>query len=224
MGIDASIPRGSVALLENNHILSQQSLDSLPSYSNRLLPLIDRVFSETGTSLNDVDGFCITHGPGSFTGLRVGVSLVKGFVLATEKPFMGVDTLEAVASLAGPVAHPVCAILDARKKQVYAGFFKFEDGLITRISTDRAVEPEMLCEEISEPTLFVGSGLDTYAGLLSAKLGSRFLTGPGTGPNTVAAGAAILAERRFEENKSFDLTQLTIKYVRKSEAELNFTG
>ena len=220
LGIDSSIPQGSVALLQNDQILSQKSLDSdTRNYSGGLLPLIDQVLTETGTTLDEIDGFCITRGPGSFTGLRVGVSLVKGFILSSEKPFIAVDTLEAVATQAGIVEQPVCAILDARKKQVYAGFFKLVDGQICRISPDRAVDPEVLCEEIGEPTVFAGSGLLTYSALFAEKLGARFLQTVGL--NTVAAGAALLAGRRFEETKSFDLSDLNIKYVRKSEAEIN---
>lgn len=220
LGIDSSIPQGSVALLQNNLILSQKTLASdAKNYSGGLLPLIDQVLTETGTTLDEIDGFCITCGPGSFTGLRVGVSLVKGFILSSEKPFIAVDTLEAVATQAGIVEQSVCAILDARKKQVYAGFFRLVDGQIHRISPDRAVDPEVLCEEIEEPTVFVGSGLLTYSALFAEKLGTRFLQTAEL--NTVAAGAALLAGRRFEETKSFDLSDLNIKYVRKSEAELN---
>ena len=80
--------------------------------------------------LERVDGFCVTTGPGSFTGLRVGVSLIKGLVLATEKPFWGINTLEAYANLVKPVSQPICPVLDARKKEIYTARFKYTEGTI----------------------------------------------------------------------------------------------
>ncbi len=222
LGLDSSTPKGSVALLENTQILAEAVVDESSTYSNKLLALVDRVLSQSGTSLNEVDGWCVTTGPGSFTGLRVGVSLIKGLVLATEKPFVGIDTLEAVAPLAGPVTQPVCTILDARKKEVYAAFFLYRDGRMHRQGPDVAVLPEQLCEEVEEPTVFLGSGLAPYGELLKRKLGSRYLLPENPPQETVAASAVRLAQRDFHLKKSFNLNQLTIKYVRKSEAELNF--
>ena len=99
LGIDSSIPQGSVALLENERVLAQANIQENSTYSDQILGVVDRVLGETGTHLEGIDGFCLTVGPGSFTGLRVGASLVKGLVLAPEKPFVGVDTLEAIALL-----------------------------------------------------------------------------------------------------------------------------
>ena len=224
LGIDSSIPQGSVALLKDHKILFQSSLTESSKYSDRLLPLVDLVLSKTGFSLNEVDSFCITRGPGSFTGLRVGVSLIKGFVLSTEKPFVGVDTLEAVAACVKPTDQPICALLDARKKQVYTAFFKYRPDGPERISEDRAIEPEALCDEISSPTVFAGYGLNTYKDFLQERLGPLFIASEPDPEKTVAAGAAFLASDQFKERLSFDLNDLKIQYIRKSEAELNFTG
>lgn len=224
LGIDSSTPRSSVALLENGRIRLEIAPLDISTPSNHLLSLIDHALAEAGCDFPDMDGFAVTRGPGSFTGLRVAVSLVKGLVLSAEKPFVGVGTLEAVAFLAEQASHPICAILDARKKEVYAAKFRFEGETLIRLTEDQAVSPDILCEGISEPTLFAGSGLETYETFLSEKLGPYFIKAKNFKHNSVAAGAAILASRHFKARKSFDLDQLNIHYVRKSEAELNYSG
>lgn len=224
LGIDSSTPKGSVALLENEKIISESvHLDS-SKFSNRVLTLVDTVLSQAGVELKDIDGIGVTTGPGSFTGLRVGVSLVKGFVLSTGKPFRCINTLEAIAARVEPTPHPIYAVLDARKKEVYAAQFAYEDKRLKRTSPDCAVSPEALCERITEPTVFVGSGLETYGDFFSTRLDSRFINRPKIKSFSLAASAALLAHHQFESHKSFDLNELRITYVRKSEAEINLAG
>ncbi len=222
LGIDSSIPQGSVALLENDRIISETSLQGTSNFSGGLLRMVNQTLLKAKLRLDDVDGFGITIGPGSFTGLRVGVSLVKGFILSMEKPFQGIDTLEAVAACVEPIDHPVCTILDARKKEVYCAFFKYEGQRLIRTSPDRAMLPEDLLGLISEPTVFTGSGLTTYGDFFCGQLGSRFIEQHPLRKRTVAASAAFLARERFTKSRCLDLDELKIKYVRKSEAELNF--
>jgi|GEM_PF-108758 len=221
LGIDSSIPQGSIALLENNHIISEISLEDRANHSDGLLIAVDRALSQARIRLEDVGGFGVTTGPGSFTGLRVGVSLVKGFVLAREVPFKGIDTLEAVSACVKPTVLPICAILDARKKEVYCAFFKYQGDYPKRLTSDLAIAPEALCRDISEPTVFIGNGLNTYGDFLHRRLGDRFIDGANTKNHTVAASAAILAKPFLDQNPCLDLDELKIKYVRKSEAEIN---
>jgi len=185
--------------------------------------MVDQVLTRSRIRLQDVDGFGITTGPGSFTGLRVGVSLVKGFVLATEKPFRGIDTLEAVSACVRPTPHPICALLDARKKEVYCAFFKYENHRLKRMSPDRVLPPEELVALISEPTVFIGSGLTAYGDFLCGQLGPLFVNPAELKGHTVAASAAFLASAGLNEKQCLDLDELNIKYVRKSEAELNYS-
>ena len=222
LGIDSSVPQGSVALLENDRIISEKLLSTgSGNHSDSLLRMVDEVLSQARHKIEDLDGFSVTTGPGSFTGLRVGVSLVKGFILAHEKPVQGIDTLEAVAACAEPSRHPVCAILDARKKEVYCAFFILEGNNIKRSTPDQAMTPENLCELVSEPTVFIGSGLNTYGEFFSHRLGPLFIDNSKANRYSVAASAALLARPHLENHPCFDLGELKIKYIRKSEAELN---
>ena len=224
LGIDSSTPQCSVALLKNQSISSQILTDPKPSYSNHLLALVDRVLSDAGESLRAVDGFAITTGPGSFTGLRVGLSLVKGFVLALEKPFVGVGTLEALAATVDAPELPVCAVLDARKQEVYAGVFEWKDGSWTRTGKDDVLPPEALAARIQHKTCFVGSGVGTYSSLWQERLGDRFLDGTALQKESMAASVARLGAARFERERSFDLNTLTIEYLRKPEAEIKYNS
>ena len=101
MGIDSSTPQSSVALVKDGQVIEQAQVDP-DSASNQVLVLINRILVNSRTKLNDLDGFCLTVGPGSFTGLRIGASILKGLLLATSKPFVKIDTLESIALMAMP--------------------------------------------------------------------------------------------------------------------------
>ena len=121
-----------------------------------------------------------------------------------------------------PTANKICAVLDARKKEVYTASFCGNGDILERITPDRALTPSQLCQEIKEPTIFIGTGLDSYSSFLISQLGSKFIQTKSKCADTVAACAARLAENSFENKKKALLHELTIKYVRKSEAELKF--
>ena len=221
LGIDSSTPGCSVALLNNDTIVAERIADPHPSYSKYLLQMVDQVLTEGKSRLDDVDGFAVTIGPGSFTGLRIGVSLLKGFVLATEKPFVGINSLEAMACTLDSPKHPVCTVLDARKSEVYAAVFESQKDGLHPLLKESALSPEALCEKIEVPTLFIGNGVERYREVFKDSLGARFME-PGTLPRfSTAAGTALLASRQFDHQNNFDLKQLRINYIRKSEAELS---
>ena len=219
LGLDASTPKGSVALLMDGQIIAESVASS--TFSDQLLVLMDEVLGKLDRGLEEVDGFCVTTGPGSFTGLRVGVSLIKGLVLATEKPFWGINTLEAYANLVKPVSQPISPILDARKKEVYTARFKYTSEKLVRETPDQAVSPQELCDLTQEPTIFLGSGVGPYREFLSSRLGNKFIDQAPVKNQTIAASAVQLAFNQFRASPCFDLDALTIHYVRKSEAELN---
>jgi tRNA threonylcarbamoyladenosine biosynthesis protein TsaB len=219
MGIDSSTPQSSVALVKDGQVIEQAQVDP-DNISNQVLVLIDKILVKSRTSLNDLDGFCLTVGPGSFTGLRIGASILKGLLLATSKPFVKIDTLESIALMAMPTNKKICTILDAKKKELYTAYFQSTTDIPERLSLDRALTPNQLCQEIKEPTVFIGNGLDSYGDFLASELKENFLSKPDNLLYTVAACTARIAEKRFESEKTNDLHSLRIKYVRKPEAEL----
>ncbi len=224
LGIDSSTPGCSVALLNNGTIVSEQIADPQPSYSKFLLQMVDQVLKQGEVRLDEVDGFAVTLGPGSFTGLRIGVSLLKGFILATEKPFVGINSLEALASTVDSPGLPVCTALDARKQELYAAVFENKNNGPVPVIPESALAPETLCAAIKVPTLFIGNGVERYRDLFRKTLGDRFVEPEGPLKYSTAAGVARLAAPRFATQNNFDLNQLQINYIRKSEAELSLGG
>jgi len=222
LGIDTSSPTGSVALVDNNDVISESLLNSSKNYSDKLLIEMDAVLNSSKTKLNQIDGFVITTGPGSFTGLRVGMSLLKGLILATQKPFASVNTLDAYAETVQPGPYAICPVLDARKKEVYTALYNSKNGLCVRETPDQAITPMELCDQIKKPTAFVGNGLVAYRELLSSRLRKKYMHNAPLKKLTVAASAVLIASRDFEKNLQNNLDSLTINYIRPSEAELNY--
>ncbi|MBT7682332.1 MAG: tRNA (adenosine(37)-N6)-threonylcarbamoyltransferase complex dimerization subunit type 1 TsaB [Nitrospina sp.] len=219
LGLDASTPKGSVALLKDEQIIAEAAGSS--TFSDQILVLMDEVLGNLNGGLEEVDGFCVTTGPGAFTGLRVGISLIKGLVLATEKPFWGVNTLEAYANLVKPVSQTICPILDAKKKEVYTARFKYKNNKLVKETPDQAVSPQELCDMTQEPTVFLGGGVEPYKDFLTSKLGNKFIENAPVKNQTIAASAVQIVLNQSQANPGFNLDALTIHYVRKSEAEIN---
>ena len=222
LGIDTSSPTGSVALVDNDDVISGSLLNSSKNYSDKLLIEVDAVLNSSKTKLNQIDGFVITTGPGSFTGLRVGMSLLKGLILATQKPFASVNTLDAYAETVQPGPYAICPVLDARKKEVYTALYNSKNGLCVRETPDQAITPMELCDQIKKPTAFVGNGLVAYRELLSSRLREKYMHNAPLKKLTVAASAVLIASRNFKKNLQNNLDSLTINYIRPSEAELNY--
>ena len=222
LGIDTSSPTGSVALVDNDDVISESLLNSSKNYSDKLLIEVDAILNSSKTKLNQINGFVITTGPGSFTGLRVGMSLLKGLILATQKPFASVNTLDAYAETVKPGPYAICPVLDARKKEVYTALYNSKNGLCVRETPDKAITPIELCDQIKKPTAFVGNGLVAYRELLSSRLRKKYMHNAPLKKLTVAASAVLIASRNFKKNLQNNLDSLTINYIRPSEAELNY--
>jgi tRNA threonylcarbamoyladenosine biosynthesis protein TsaB len=220
--IQTATPAGSVALTEGERLLGELFLDVRRPHGSWLLAAVEQLLELAGMTPQALDGFGVTVGPGSFTGLRVGLATVKGLALATGKPIVGVSTLQTLALQVPHVAGPVCALLDARKREVYAGIFQWQRGLPEPVRAERVLPPEQLLDEMAEPTLFVGDGAAAYRTLITRQLGSRAHFLPAAYHPPRAAHAALLALRGFQAGAAVPAAALNPVYLRPSEAELNF--
>lgn len=149
LGIDSSAISAGCALFDNGKIISEAFLNTSHTHSETLLPMIKNTLETAGVTLAEVDKIAVTVGPGSFTGLRIGISVVKGLAAGVNKPCAAVSTLEAIAYNFAGVDGIVCACMDARRKQVYNAIFRSENGVITRLCEDRALALSELSEELS---------------------------------------------------------------------------
>ena len=123
LAFDTSSSRGSVALMANDRLLAEYTLDSAASYLNRLLAGIDHLMQETGNTIQDVNLIVVSQGPGNFTGLRLGLATAKGLALAIGSPVIAVNTLDALAANFPYASLPVCPVIDAKKNEIYAAFY-----------------------------------------------------------------------------------------------------
>ena len=149
LGIDSSAVSASCAIIRDGRMLSQCFVNIGLTHSQTLLPLIDHTLVGAGMKLEELDIIAVSHGPGSFTGVRIGIATVKGLAFANDIPCVGVSTLAAIAYGAACADGVLCPVMDARREQVYNALFDCRDGKVTRRCDDRAVSIEELAAEIS---------------------------------------------------------------------------
>jgi len=163
LAFESSAKAASVALVEDGRLLSQYSQCSGLTHSRTLLPMAEDMLKNAELTLDKVDLFAVAHGPGSFTGIRIGVSTVKGLAWASGKPCVGVSTLEAMAWHGLSAGGYVCPVMDARRSQVYNALFRIEGGRPRRLCEDRPIALADLARELQalgSPVLLVGDGAE----------------------------------------------------------------
>ena len=163
LAFESSARAASVALVEDGRLISQYSQCSGLTHSRTLLPMAEDMLKNAELSLDKVDLFAVAHGPGSFTGVRIGVSTVKGLAWAADKPCVGVSTLEAMAWHGLAAGGLVCPVMDARRAQVYNALFRVENGKPVRLCEDRPIALSQLAEELrtlSAPAFLIGDGAE----------------------------------------------------------------
>ena len=172
LAFESSARPASVALLRDGKLLAQSMQCSALTHSRTLLPMAEDLLKNAELNLRDVDLIAVAHGPGSFTGVRIGVSTVKGLCWGAQKPCVGVSTLEAMAWHGLAAGGLICPVMDARRQQVYNALFRIEDGRPRRLCPDRAVSLEELAEELrrcGESVLLVGDGSAITKAFLDAQ-------------------------------------------------------
>lgn len=217
LSFESSAKAASVALVKDGCMLAQYTQCSALTHSRTLLPMAEDLLKNTDMTLNDVDRIACAHGPGSFTGIRIGVATVKGLSWALDKPCVGVSTLEAMAWHGVSAGGYVCCVMDARRSQVYNAIFEIRDGRPVRLTDDRAVSLEELkadVEKLGQEVLLVGDGTKITADFF-LKNGISFRTAPENLVMQSAWGVAMAAEGK-EAGKSETLLPV---YLRLSQAE-----
>jgi tRNA threonylcarbamoyladenosine biosynthesis protein TsaB len=232
LAIETSTLLGGIAIIDDaSGFIAEVKLNVKSTHSERLVSEIGYIMDKTGLQLKDIDTFAVSIGPGSFTGLRIGVSTVKGFSYATEKPIVAIPTLEALAWNFPFCRYPVCTLLDARKKEVYAAVFAWQGEGFRRIVHEEAIGIERLCgylneQEggIGEKVLFAGEGALLYRGIIMNSMGQNVLFPPPDKMTPSPANVAYLGVRKAVRGEFADSVGLVPWYIRKSEAELKKNG
>ena len=223
LAIETSTMAGSVALIDGDELVSEYLLNIDITHSERLLLAIDCVMRDTRIPVDEINGFAISIGPGSFTGLRIGTSTIKGLAYATNKPVVGIPTLDAMAENISFTDYLICPILDARKKQVYTALYKRDaKNRLRKITPDLAIDPRDLLKKIQERVVFLGDGIKVYHTLIKEVLRDMAFFAPLNLRLPRAANVAKLSLDQFKKKNTLDLNTFTPSYVRPSEAEEKF--
>ena len=217
LALDTATPVGSVALCAAEGLVVSRYFDVGLQHSQRLFVEIDAALEIAGTEVGDLAAVAISIGPGSFTGLRIGLGAAKGLCLGADKPLVAISTLETLAARLPFARLPVCAVLDARKKEVYAALYDTASGVPIELVAPRAVNPALLAEErVGQQTLYTGDGAEVYRDLWSedALLAPAFCARPD------AATLGWLALSKLAEGATADLAALEPEYLRAPDAKL----
>jgi tRNA threonylcarbamoyladenosine biosynthesis protein TsaB len=203
-------------------VLAEAAEATRGSHVTGLPALVERAVARAGLAVGDIEAVAVSIGPGSFTGLRVGLAFAKGLVFAGGLPLATVPTLEALAHVAdAPAGTLVCAALDARKREVYAALFRVDAaGRPVRLTPDRALAPDALARELPPGCVLVGDGAEAYAAALAGAGAVRpFAAHPPRG-----GVVARLGEERLAAGDAADPGTVEPAYVRPPEAELPKPG
>lgn len=218
LAIDSSAKTASVAVIENGTLISECFVNAGLTHSRTLMPMIDNALSQADMKIDEIDALCVNNGPGSFTGIRIGVAAVKGLAMCDNKPCCGVSTLEAAAYNFTDENCIICVSMDARCNQVYTALFKAENNQIERLCEDKAVSIDDLCTELSlynDKIILAGDGAEICYKSFSDKLANVVLSGENRRYQR-AYGTALAA---INNNNFNDSSMLAPVYLRLPQAE-----
>ena len=225
LAIETSTMLGGIAIMDDlSGLIAEVRLNVKSTHSERLMTEIDHVLKQAELKVSDIDVFAIAIGPGSFTGLRIGLSAVKGFSYATGKPIVSVPTLEALAWNFPYCRHPVCTMLDARKKEVYSALFKWEDGGFTRLIDEISIKVDRVLEDIKlfsdKRVVFTGEGAILYRDKIIEVMGNKAIFASPEKIVPSPANVASIGIKKAIKGEFSEPVSLVPFYIRRSEAEL----
>lgn len=222
LAIESSSGVAGVAVLDNDKLVYEVYHHHKRNHSLILMPLVEEALTACETQLDKIDIFAVSSGPGSFTGLRIGISTVKGLAQAVEKPIAAIPTLDTLAYNIPPSEGVVCPILDARRDQVYTCIYKWNGDNYTKLSTYKAIPVTDLIELLlpyKQPIMFVGDGMTPYRDTLRERLGEYALFAPPHLSQQHASTTAWLGLKYAMEGKCIHYNELEPFYLRQSQAE-----
>lgn len=228
LAIDTTTMLGSVALADGGRLVAQEQQGVPGTHSERLLGSIDHLLVLAKWRREEINAIAVATGPGSFTGLRIGIATAKGMALALGCPVAGVSSLASLALNGQSFPGTTVAVIDARRGELYAGGWTFSPrGTPKRVLSECVLAPDALIarlKKIRGPLLFVGDGAFAFGAKLIRAIGARARIAPGAQCYPQAMNLALLARARLERGKGEDAAALAPNYIRRSDAEIGFKG
>jgi tRNA threonylcarbamoyladenosine biosynthesis protein TsaB len=222
LGIETSTMTGSIALVEEEKLIAEYTLNLGQTHSTRLMPAIDRILKDSNLTIEEIEGIAVALGPGSFTGLRIGIATAKALAQGLGKPIVGIPTLDGLARNLLPGKQVICPLLDARKREIYFALYESKDDKLKRLTDYLSLKPGELLKMINtqqpaidnQPIYFLGNGTFLYKDLLKKNLGKRalFISGANNFPR--GANIALLGLKKLAREKPGKLFSLKPLYIR----------
>ena len=222
LAIDSSGLVATVALLDQDILVGEYTIHNKKTHSQTLLPMIDAMLSMAEVPVEELDALAVSAGPGSFTGLRIGSATAKGLGLALKKPLVAVPTVDALAYNLYDAQGLICPIMDARRKQVYTGIYRFEEHQLMTLKEQWAAPIEELLEELNqrgEMVTFLGDGVPVFRELIAEKLQVPYSFAPAHVNKQRAAAVAALGSIYYKEGRTETAMEHIPEYLRVSQAE-----
>lgn len=224
LSMECSATPASVAIIEDGKLLASSFVNVRLTHSQTLMPMVENLLTSAKLTVSDIEGLCISNGPGSFTGVRIGISAVKGLAAPRNLPCVAVSTLRAMAENYSDTDCIVCAVMDARCNQVYNALFNICDGKISRLCEDRALLCEELAEEIKKLSqnskkcvIIVGDGADIFFSYIKECENIKISAPARRFQNAVGVG--FVAEKCFNKGETIEADKLLPFYLRLPQAE-----
>lgn len=222
LAIESSAVTASVAVMTQETLVAEYTINYKKTHSQTLLPMIDEICRMTETDISDIDIVAVSDGPGSFTGLRIGAATGKGIALAKDKPMVAVPTLEAMSyNLIGD-KRLICPIMDARRRHLYCGLYRFDKDKLIRVHEQCLISYEELVDilnNMNEEVVFVGDGIDVAGEYIKDNLNCSYSFSPAHIKTQRASSVALAAMQMAKEGKIINSDLMKPDYLRPSQAE-----
>lgn len=218
LALDSTATVASVALCEDGRLLGEYTVNNGNTHSETLLPMVESLLGFFELDTDAVDLFAVSAGPGSFTGVRIGAATIKGLAFNTQKPCIGVSTLEALAYNLNMINGLICPVMNARRKQVYTALFRCKNGVLTRLLPDSAIaitELDELLSSYDEPVYLCGDGYSITEELLTHPIGFT----PERLRHQSAFSVAQVAKAAYDAGVRTTDVEMAPTYLRPSQAE-----
>jgi len=219
LAVDTATESCGVAVITDGRIQAELSLVHGETHTKHIVTAIDEALGLAGAALTEIDAFAVTRGPGSFTGLRIGISTMKGMAFAAGKPIIGVSSLEVLAYQAEGDSRLVCPMIDARRNEIYWRIYRRKAGTLTPVTSERVGSVNHLADEIDESCMFIGNIAPRFTTQLLQLVKQTSQWAP-AGDNAIRpAVLAQLAWQRFNLGRVDNVKTFVPIYIRKSDAE-----
>jgi len=222
LALESSSAVAGAAIVDDRKLIVEYTLNHKKTHSQKLMPLVEEILESAELSLDSIDVFAAAAGPGSFTGLRIGIATIKALAQAVNKPVVGIPTLDGLAYNLPFAEGLICPIMDARRDQVYTSVYRWQQDRLDRLEDYMAIPvPELLqiLKQKNSPVIFNGDGVPVYRKVIEEEMGQLALFAPLTAMMQRASSIACLALEKAAAGETQHYFQLEPFYLRKSQAE-----